>query len=238
MKKKEQEIYINIDDSGKLTPKEHISVYAGVVFLSKLEKDKFITQYRSIVNEIKCKYCKNKENCNNECPEIKNTNIKNSDKRRIMNYVKKNYIVALIVRNDSVYKHIINNKAAKGRFMDYAIRRLIKEVIKEYINTSEIDPYKQIRLVINIDQQITKNNGYYSLKEGLLEELRYGITNFNYASKIKPIIHADIEIILTYQDSKRSYLIQAADLLAGTVRRKSLDNENITPPVDYKIYLP
>ena len=53
MNKKEeyQEIYINLDDSGKLTKKEKVSVYAGIVFLSKQEKDKFITQYRKIINE-------------------------------------------------------------------------------------------------------------------------------------------------------------------------------------------
>ena len=55
MNKKEeyQEIYINLDDSGKLTKKEKVSVYAGIVFLSKQEKDKFITQYRKIINYIK-----------------------------------------------------------------------------------------------------------------------------------------------------------------------------------------
>ena len=37
-----QEIYINLDDSGKLTKKELLSVYGGIVFLSKKEKDKFI----------------------------------------------------------------------------------------------------------------------------------------------------------------------------------------------------
>lgn len=86
MDKKIQEIYINLDDSGKLTTKEQISVYGGLVFLSKKEKDKFITQYRSIINDIKCEYC---EQCNNDCPEIKNTNIKKTDKRRLMNYIKK-----------------------------------------------------------------------------------------------------------------------------------------------------
>ena len=40
MKKEVQEIYINLDDSGKLTSKEKISVYGGLVFLSKKEKDK------------------------------------------------------------------------------------------------------------------------------------------------------------------------------------------------------
>ena len=76
-----QEIYINLDDSGKLTSKEHISVYGGLVFLSKKEKDKFITQYRSIISDIKCSYCNSKDLCQNNCPEIKNTNIKKTDKR-------------------------------------------------------------------------------------------------------------------------------------------------------------
>jgi len=58
-----QEIYINLDDSGKLTSKERISVYGGLVFFSKKEKDKFITQYKSIINDIKCDYCANRDTC-------------------------------------------------------------------------------------------------------------------------------------------------------------------------------
>lgn len=37
-KNNKQEIYINLDDSGKLTNKEEISVYGGIVFISKKEK--------------------------------------------------------------------------------------------------------------------------------------------------------------------------------------------------------
>ena len=66
-KTKVQTIYINLDDSGKLSKKEIVCVYGGVVFFSKAEKDKFITQYRSIVNDIKCKYCLKNNNCDNNC---------------------------------------------------------------------------------------------------------------------------------------------------------------------------
>ncbi len=52
MNDSQQEIYINLDDSGKLISKEHVSVYGGLVFFSKKEKDKFITQYRSLVKDI------------------------------------------------------------------------------------------------------------------------------------------------------------------------------------------
>jgi len=237
-----QEIYINLDDSGKLTTNEKISVYGGLVFLSKKEKDKFITQYRSIINNIKCDYCKSEE-CDHICPEIKNTNIKIKDKRRVMNYIKKYYVVGLVIKNDMVYDYIMESKAARGRYVDYAIRRMIKEMIKSLIKSNSINPYKPIRLIINIDQQSTKSNGYYNLKEGLMEELKHGIMNYNYSTKINPIVFSDLEIRVTYQESSRSYVVQAADLLAGTIRKTALKNikkihEELDKFVDFKIILP
>ena len=241
-----QEIYINLDDSGKLTKKELLSVYGGIVFLSKKEKDKFITQYRSIINDIKCKYCKNKSTCNKKCPEIKNTNIKNSDKRRIMNYIKKYFVVGLIINNQNVYDHIIENKAAKGRFIDYSLRRMIKEIINNQISNHNISENKPLKVVVNFDEQTTKSNGYYNLHDGLVEELKYGISNFNYACIYNPIVFNDLDIKISYQDSGKSYLVQAADLISGTIRRGALNalnnNENINYALDnfinYKIMLP
>ena len=53
----------------------------------------------------------------------------------------------------------------------------------------------------------------------------------------------DLDILVTYQVSAKSYVIQAADLLAGTIRRTVLDNiENygraLSKFVDLKIKLP
>ena len=247
MQKKVQEIYINLDDSGKLSPKENICVYGGLIFLSKKEKDKFITQYRSIVNNIKCKYCsKNVNCCDKSCVEIKNTNIKPKDKRWIINYVKKYYIGGLIIKNEEVYDHIKNNKAAKGRFLDYSIRRLIKDIIKILIKHDVINANKRLKVIINIDEQTTKSNGYYNLKDGLIEELKYGVANYNYDVIISPIINSKLDININYQNSRNSYVIQAADILAGTIRRKSLDAYNnklnieivLNDLVDFKTLLP
>ncbi len=240
-----QVIYINLDDSGKLSKKEVISVYGGLVFLSKKEKDKFITQYRSIINDIKCKYCKC-SSCNKKCPEIKNTNIKNSDKRRIMNYIKRCFVVGLVIYNKDVYTHIIENKAAKGRFLDYSLRRMIKEVINNQISSKNINSKEPLKVVINIDEQATKSNGYYNLHDGLVEELKYGINNFNYACTYNPIVFGDLDIHISYQDSGKSYLVQAADLVSGTIRKLILDalenKENVDDTlnkfVNYKIILP
>lgn len=230
-----QEIYINLDDSGKLSKKELYSVYGGIVFLSKKEKDKFITQYRSIIDNIKCKYC---DKCNNICPEIKNTNITNKDKRRIMNYLKKYYVVGLVISNKKVYKHIMDNKRAKGRFLDYALRRLIKEIINECLVNKLIDANEDLRIIINIDEQPTKTNGYYNLHDGIYEELKYGISNFNYGGIYKPLINGDLEVKVCYQDSKKSYLVQASDLISGTIRKEvTLDND-ISNLVDLRINIP
>ena len=219
-----QEIYINLDDSGKLTKKEKVSVYAGIVFLSKQEKDKFITQYRKIINEIKCSYCgQTKGECTKKCKEIKNTNIKKGHKRRLMNYISKYYTIALIINNTKVYDHIISNKASKGRYIDYTIRRLIKSTIEELIKDKKINQHKNVRLIINIDEQSTKSNGYYNLKDGLTEELLYG----------------KLEIRLTYQDSGKSYLVQAADLIAGTTRGRALSNiDSDIDIINHKLLFP
>ena len=219
-----QEVYINLDDSGKLTSKEKVTVYAGLVFLSKTEKDKFITQYKSIVSNIKCKYCKYKENCNHKCPEIKNTNIKPNHKRRVMNYIKKYPVICLIIKNHEIYDYVLKDKSSKGRFIDYCIKRLIKKIIINLIENRLIDPYKSIKLIINIDEQSTKSNGYYNLKDSLYEEFIHGITNYDYFNRIKPIIFSELDIKLSYQDSSKSYVVQAADLLAGTIRRKAINN--------------
>lgn len=232
-----QEIYINLDDSGKLSTNERLSVYGGIIFFSKHEKDKFITQYRSIIKSIKEKYEEN--------TEIKNINIKPQDKRRIMNYLKKYYVVGLVINNSKVYKHIIKSKAAKGRFLDYSIRRMVKEVINKLIKESKINPFKPVKIVINIDNQTTKSNGYYNLKDGLLEELKYGISSFNYGVHINPIIFSELKLDIKYQDSRTSFSIQAADLLAGTIRKISLqtiDNQNSSSKlshfVNYNLFLP
>ena len=162
-----------------------------------------------------------------------------------MNYIKSYFSIALIIDNNKVYDYIINNKAYKGRYIDYTIRRLIKSVVQELIKNKKIDSYKNVRLIINIDEQSTKSNGYYNLKDGLTEELLHGISNFNYDTFYNKVLYGKLEIVLSYQDSGKSYLVQAADLIAGTTRRKVKDNienkNNISDNldfIDYKIIFP
>ena len=243
-----QVIYINIDDSGKLVNTEKVSIYAGLVFTSKKNKDKFITQYRSIIQNIKCKYCtQTLSECHTSkcCPELKHNILKPKHNRQLMNYIKKYQVLCCIINNEKVYDNIKNNKASRGRFLDYSLKLLIKHTIKTLINKQIINPNKPIKIVLNIDEQTTKTNGYYNLRDGILEELKYGIFNYNYGIYNKPIINSDLEVCIHYQKSEKSFLIQASDLVAGTTRRLYLNNLN-TPLefikrinfINYKIFLP
>ena len=245
---KVQTIYINIDDSGKLVDSEKVSIYAGLVFTSKKEKDKFITQYRSIVKDIKCKYCQqNISVCssNKDCPELKHNMLKPKHNRQLMNYIKKYSVICCIINNDKVYPNIKKDTASRGRFLDYSLKLLIKQVIKSLIKEERINPNLPIKLIINIDEQTTKTNGYYNLRDGIIEELKYGIFNYNYGFFNVPIVKSDLDVEVCYQKSEKSYLIQASDLVAGSVRRLYLNNiDNLLEFskriefVNYRIFLP
>lgn len=213
----EQEIYIYMDDSGKLSNKENFSLYGGLVFISKDEKIKFANDYRNVLNDIKCRYCKG-VSCSHNCPEIKSFIIKNSDRRRILNLCKTIRAYTIIINNNRVYKNIMESKASKGRFIEYNQRVLIKDIVNNLIKEKVINPNENVKLIINIDQQTTKSNGYYSLKDGIYEELVHGICNFNYGVIYRPILKS-LDINVNYIDSRKSILIQASDMIAGSTRR-------------------
>ncbi len=252
MSKKEinniQTIYINIDDSGKLVETEKVAIYAGLVFMSKSEKDKFITQYRSIIKNMRCKYCKEDVSIcekNKSCPELKHNMLKPKHNRQLMNYIKKYSILCCIINNDKVYPNIKSDTASRGRFLDYSLKLLIKQTIKGLIKENRINPNLPIKLVLNIDEQTTKTNGYYNLRDGIIEELKYGIFSYNYSVFHNPIVNSSLEVNVCYQKSEKSYLIQASDLVAGTIRKLYLNNINDflefskrTEFVNYKIILP
>ena len=61
----------------------------------------------------------------------------------------------------------------------------------------------------------------------------------------RPILNNKLELIITYQDSGKSYAVQGADLIAGTIRKVAIDslyNEKSIDKelsfVDFKVYLP
>lgn len=229
-----QHIYLYMDDSGKISTKEEYAIFAGIIFKTKQEKNEFINKYRTIIKDIKCNYCNEDiKECEKGCPEVKGNMISNSDRRRIMQLSKKFTTFGTVIYNGNLKEDILKRAPSKGRFVEYAQRRLIKKIVIHLKNKKLIDPNKSIYLHINIDEMPTKTNGYYELKEGLYEELKHGIQNWNYGKSFPPVVYGALTIDVIYKDSKYDYGIQMADIVAGTIRRTFVFNHNWFTSRDY-----
>lgn len=245
MKNNYQEIYINMDDSGVLHSNEKCCIYGGVVFTSKIEQENFGRKYKSILKQIKCKYCHSDiSKCSHICPEIKDTNIKPQHKRWIWNLIKKETCFAVIINNKKVNASIMNNKDSRGRYRDYTQRIVIKKVIDNLIKNGKINPSIPIKLIIRIDQQATATDTNREFIKDIEKELKVGMVNLEYNIIHKPIIFSDLEIDLKYVLSHRHISIQASDFIAGETRRIILsDTDRLTmlkklDYLDIKLFLP
>lgn len=232
------ELYIFIDDSGKLNKNENSCIFGGLFFYSSYDYMNFINKYKHIINEIKCKYCHyDPRDCLKNCIEIKGiTKISTSDKRRIFNLLKKQYNFGIFIKNNKIYNFIINDKASRGRYLDYAQKRIIKEIIIYSIKMEKINPNSNLKIYIKSDEAKTKSNGYYNLKNSIYEELVNGIINYDYSKIYKPLIKGKLFLNYKFYNSKTNYGIQSADMISHYLHQEYqqalLKNKNITKTIN------
>ena len=241
------EIFILMDDSGKLNKNESCTIYGGLFFYNSKDYMNFINKYKNIIKSMRCKYCKhNKENCDNNCIEIKGTTkIKPSDQRRLFNLLKKQNNFGIFINNTLVQKSIINDKASRGRFCDYAQKRIVKEIVLYSIKNNMINPNKPLKLYIKSDECKTKSNGYYNLKDSIYEELVNGIINYDYSKFHKPILNNSLDISLRIYDSKKHFGIQSADMISHYLHHQYdlflTKKVDISPTINFievKLFIP
>ena len=211
-------IYFVIDDSGKIDQKNTYWIYGGFVFLSKSSLESFKCRYQNYVNKIKTHYKEDKE--------IKSNILKYKDRKKFLEEFKSDYSFTLAILNEKLYEDIKKDAKAKGRLIDYGLKRCIKMILKDLIKKDVIKRNDSLELEILIDNQTIKSNGLYDLEKSIQKELTKGM---------KPILEAsysplfkNIKVHVYYGDSKKSLSIQASDILAGSVRRKMISKEEIT----------
>lgn len=222
MNKTEQIIYISLDDSGKLNSNEKYLVYAGLFFTSKKELDKFKGKYKKIRDQIA------KKDIYANIEELKGYTLESKDRLRILRFVHKYSTAGLVVNNSQIEKQdILYSKDAKGRYRDYVIKLLIKDIVIDLIKRKIIDPYKNVTLIVNMDQESAKTNGRYKLDEGIYEELVKGIINFNYGFKTAPVLFGGLNVKIYTQNSKDSIIIQASDIIANNIWRNIMGGQSV-----------
>ena len=232
-----QVLIIDMDDSGQLlkgNPQERVFVYGGVYFLSRRAENDFARQYRHLVNLLKYKYCKGfkedgtltpgfcrihkTQNCKYKCPELKSNMLVPHDRRRLVNFIKRNNNTCVaIVENNNLIDSIFSSKSSRGRYKDYVTKCEVKRIVENLVKEKRIDPNKHLDIYLNLDEQSSQRAGYYNLKHIIKEELQYGIQNFNYSSFVMPVL-TSVEVYVKYQDSYKYFPVQAADLIVGAIR--------------------
>ena len=216
-----QVIYIYMDDSGKMSHTEKCCSYGGVYFINRNDRDNFKRLYVDIIKNNKCRFCnQDKESCIHDCPEIKSNNTNTKFRRRIVNLIKNSkyaHSFATTIYNRDIPLEVLNVKHSRGRRTDYYQKRIIKEIVKKIIEDKKIDPYKPVTLIIRIDESPQATNGKYNLEESIIEELLYGITNFDYGCTFPPVLFGGLKVDLKYVNSKETELVQASDFFVGYV---------------------
>lgn len=237
-----QTIYIYMDDSGRLSHADKCCSYGGVYFKNRSDRDNFKRHYTDIIKENKCRFCgQDISGCDKKCPEIKSHSTNTKFRRRIVNLIKNSEYAnsyATTIYTREIPSDILNVKHSRGRRTDYYQKRVIKEIIKNLITNCDVDPYKPLKLVIRIDESSRATDGVYGLQESIIEELVYGITNFDYGCTFPPILFGGLDLDLRYVDSKNERLVQASDFFVGYVNATLMykPKREILDFVDIQLY--
>lgn len=204
-----QTMYIFIDDSGVLHPNDPYFVYAGYVFLSKSDREHARRKYRTLVSKLKSKL--------DIQGELKACYLERKHKRALFNVMRDQESFFVAIDNSRVHQNIMKETRSRHRYKDYVLKRIIKDKVSYFIRNQKIDPNKDLKICICIDEQHTATNGYYDLKSSIYEELVSGVSNFDYGKTFEPILYGELDIQIQFCDSAFNYLVQASDILANRV---------------------
>lgn len=200
------------DDSGVFTRNADVPyfVYGGIYFTDAKSRDDCKKKYKDVSNKIKRHL--------NICGELKACKIANPKYKNSLLRVSNPYnTLSLSVQLDRVYDNILNAKKSIHRYKDYILKRLVKSALIKEINQRNIDADQPTKLVICLDEQATSTDGFYDLESSIYEELRFGISNFNYGTRHPNIFHANLTVQVLYCDSSKNWLIQQSDIIANRV---------------------
>ena len=203
-------IYIYSDESGVFDYLHNdYFVFAGVVFLSKDAKEqmerKYIHAERTMIKTLDLKINK----------ELKAAFLNQKEKSKLYRSLNNCLKFAIIINQKKVLKKIFTNKKSKQRYLDYAFKVGIKKCFTSLIAKEIIDPSQVKHLMFFVDEHTTSTNGFYELKEALLNEFKYGTFNYEWNKFFHPIFPKLEDLKLSFCDSKTKTLVRAADLTAN-----------------------
>lgn len=198
--------YLYLDDSGVLSKNDKFFVYGGFV-VSDENKAKLNVNYKRRVKKLKRKIGLNDQS------EIKGFGITSVDRSSLLRNLQSNCTqIFIVVEIINLPDHVFYSSKNTTRHKNYLVFRIVEKLLL----SGKLD--KCDSLTIWLDNQ----NVAVSAKDSLESYLHNSFNENKYYSQKKfcELNHEYIEFSVDYKDSKHSYLIQGADLLANTMYRK------------------
>lgn len=148
---------------------------------------------------------------------MKAAGLNANQKRSLFNSIREYDSVSAAVDIRRVYGYILDNKKSICRYKDYILKLCVKRKLRDFIQQGIVSPDDDVNLHIYIDEQLTATNGYYDLRDSIVEELQHGIISFNYGMLHPKVLNGNVTVSIEYCESKCNYLIQASDILANRI---------------------
>ena len=206
------DIYVYSDESGVFDYLHNdYFVFGGVLFFSKEEKD---NMERKFIHAENC--IRNKENIDKNV-ELKAFNLSNKNKGKLFRSLNNCYKFGVVVNQRRVLEQIFDNKKSKQRYLDYAFKIGLKKMIVHLLDTNKIIKKQINNINIFVDEHTTATNGCYELREGLLNEFKYGTFNYEWDKFFEPIFPNLSDLKVSFCDSKSKPLVRAADIIANRI---------------------
>lgn len=211
------DLYIYSDESGTFDARNNdYFIFGGLIILGKQQKDDAVRKYAHVEDVIRTvKKTKN---------ELKACYLSNELKGKVYRSLKGLFRFGVIIHQKDLHPEVFHNKRHKQRYLDFAYKIGLKKAIKHLLDIGVIP--KDIHVIhVYCDEHHTCTDGIYELKEALLNEFKNGTFNSNYECFYEPIFQHLNEVELYFCDSKLTYLIRAADIIANHFYHLALEGE-------------
>lgn len=124
---------------------------------------------------------------------------------------------SVIVEVSKLYDYVNDTKRSRQRYADFILKIGIKNKLKHLISIDKLNPNIDTKIIIKIDEQNTASDGKYSFEEGIYEEFKNGIINFDYSTTHPPIFSKKLIVRAKHINSEHNLMIQATDNLSNRV---------------------
>ena len=213
------DLYIYSDESGVFDCKhEAYFVFGGLICFSEEEKNIESRKYIHVENTIR------NNSSFSKGEELKACKLSNKKKYNIYRSLHNVYKFAVVVNQNRVLDKVFLTKKHRQRYLDFCYKIVLKKALLFLINQKRIKKQDIENIFIYCDQHTTATNGLYELREGLLNEFKYGTFNMEYDVFYDPILPSIKSLNVSYCNSKKVTLIRAADIIANYVYHTATKN--------------